>query len=586
MFCITRGFFYRLRITLAVLCCTTMLNAQTPSPGVVPAQITFKCTNLSDPGPRPPGFTVVYSVTDNNGNTFDNFAQQDQTGVNNSSGSPLPEFLDGTALGTDRFNFWAAGLAAFGDTASIKGAAAGVTSTEPTAGLGPRFNGNACAMCHAQPAIGGTSPGISTPLPSGVLFSQNPQVALAKFDGANNNVVPDFVTARTNTGPVVEARFPRNADSSGTPVNTLDGAVHDLYTIQGMTNSGTCKISQPNFTAAENNNNLILRIPTPTFGVGFVETVPDDALVASLNSAINGASSLNQTAALGVGGRFNRIGNDQTITRFGWKAQNASLLMFAGEAFNVEMGVTNELFPFERDSPENNGTDCTFNQTPEDFTTPLSITTPAMPKVTASDIETMSFFMFGNTPPAQCDFASGIVPNSNPPAPACNALSAAALDGQTAFNTAGCNLCHSPSLKTGPSNFKDLNNATFQPFSDFALHHMGAQLTDGVNQGLAGPDEFRTAPLWGAGQRQFFMHDGRSNNLVDAIAQHFTLSTQCTTVTTASETFILGTQTITIPAATTKVCGSEANGVINRFNDTSVLSCTQQQHLIEFLRSL
>jgi CxxC motif-containing protein (DUF1111 family) len=288
------------------------------------------------------------------------------------------------------------------------------------------------------------------------------------------------------------------------------------------------------------------------------------------------------------------VGNDQTISRFGWKAQNVSLLMFAGEASNVEMGITNELFPFERDAPEHNGTNCTFNPTPEDFTTPTTNTTVAVPNVIASDIEAFSFFMFGNTPPAQCDFGSPVVSTSSGSsnsgstitAPTCNALSSAATTGKAAFNTAGCNLCHSPTLTTGPSNFTDLNNAEFHPYSDFALHHMGAQLADGVNQGLAGPDQFRTAPLWGAGQRLFFMHDGRSTSLVDAIEQHFTPATQCTTVTTQAETFILNGSTITIPAATTQTCGSEANGVINRFNNTSVLSCTQQQDLIDFLRSL
>jgi CxxC motif-containing protein (DUF1111 family) len=502
--------------------------------------------------------------------------QQDQTGSFNSSGGPLPSFLQGTQLDNDRLAFWEAGMAVFGDTASIKGAAPGVISTQPIAGLGPRFNGNACLMCHSQPSIGGTSPGPGTP-PS---FSQNPQIGLAHFDNATNNV-PSFVSGRPN-GPVVEARFPRATDANGNPLNSLDGAVHDLYTIQGMSQAGTCAIKQPNFDAAVNNNNVIFRIPTPTFGVGFIETTSDNALVNNLNTALSDPTSLNVTFSLGVGGRFNRVGNDQTITRFGWKAQNPSLLMFAGEASNVEMGVTNELFPFERDAPENNGTNCTNNATPEDFTTPTTNTTQQIPNVVAADIEALSFFMFGNTTPAQCDFGSGLNGNQ----PLCNGLSAAAQDGAVQFNRAGCNLCHTPSLRTGPSNFVDLNNAEFKPFSDFAVHHMGAQLADGVSQGAAGPDEFRTAPLWGAGQRFFFMHDGRSVSLVDAIEQHFTPSTLCTSVTGVAETFILNGQTVTIPAVTTKSCGSEANGVINRFNNQSVLNCTQQQHVIDFLRSL
>jgi CxxC motif-containing protein (DUF1111 family) len=97
-----------------------------------------------------------------------------------------------------------------------------------------------------------------------------------------------------------------------------------------------------------------------------------------------------------------------------------------------------------------------------------------------------------------------------------------------------------------------MSNVTYHPFSDFALHHMGTNLADGVSQGTAGPDEFRTAPLWGVGQRLYFLHDGRTADLLNAIQQH------------RSE-------------------GSEANRVIRRFNE---LSPADQQSLLNFLRSL
>ncbi len=58
---------------------------------------------------------------------------------------------------------------------------------------------------------------------------------------------------------------------------------------------------------------------------------------------------------------------------------------------------------------------------------------------------------------------------------------------------------------------------TYHPFSDFALHHVGSGLADGINQGAAGPDQFRTAPLWGLGQRLFFLHDGRTADVLQAI---------------------------------------------------------------------
>jgi CxxC motif-containing protein (DUF1111 family) len=94
-------------------------------------------------------------------------------------------------------------------------------------------------------------------------------------------------------------------------------------------------------------------------------------------------------------------------------------------------------------------------------------------------------------------------------------------NGETQFANVGCASCHTPSLATGLSSLDPgLSKVTFHPYSDFAIHHMGATLADGIIQGGAGGDQFRTAPLWGIGQRQFFLHDGRTNDLSAAIAAH------------------------------------------------------------------
>jgi hypothetical protein len=104
---------------------------------------------------------------------------------------------------------------------------------EPGIGLGPTFNGNSCAQCHAQPAIGGSRAGLRSPQNP----MPNPQVALANLDSASN-IVPSFIAA---DGPVREARFIRN------PEGSLDGGVHGLYTITGRSDADGCNIAQPNF---------------------------------------------------------------------------------------------------------------------------------------------------------------------------------------------------------------------------------------------------------------------------------------------------------------------------------------------------
>jgi len=138
---------------------------------------------------------------------------------------------------------------------------------------------------------------------------------------------------------VREARFIATSNVTGAP---LDGAVHELFTIQGRSDATGCTLAQPDFATQIANGNIIFRIPTPLFGLGLVEKYSDATLQANLAANCVGKS------ALGIGGTLNTNGNDQTVTKFGWKAQNKSLLIFAGEAYNVEQGVTNELFTNER----------------------------------------------------------------------------------------------------------------------------------------------------------------------------------------------------------------------------------------------
>ncbi|TMB32939.1 MAG: hypothetical protein E6J61_06360 [Deltaproteobacteria bacterium] len=336
--------------------------------------------------------------------------------------------------------------AVFAEIDSVSGGIAG----EDGSGLGPTFNANSCASCHAQPAVGGTSPHPTL----GQVRRSNPQIAFATLDrlAGRNQTVPSFILASEEQ---LTSRF---------------------------------------------------------------------------------ASTATQRANFGIGGHFNRNGNDGSITRFGWKAQNKSLLIFAGEAYNVEQGVTNELFQNERGGDEN----CEANPTPEDHSHFLNgtSTTGTLAQL-SSDAVNFANFMRLLAPPAT------------------TINTASELNGQSLFNSVGCNLCHTTTMVSEESVLTGQTNVTYHPFSDFAVHHMGTGLADGVSQGNAGGDEFRSAPLWGAGQRIFFLHDGRAGpgngGLMKAIQEH-------------SST------------------GSEANTVISRFNN--LLTPSQKQDILNFLRAL
>jgi CxxC motif-containing protein (DUF1111 family) len=426
-----------------------------------------------------------------------------------------------TGLNQEEQNFFQDGMARFNFIELVSGGSAQQGTGN---GLGPRFNSNQCASCHVQPNVGGSSP------------PTNPLLAVAAADGATN-VMPWF---NAPNGPIREARF---VQSNG----VKDGGVHNLFVVTGRTDAGACNITQPNFLPAGNpltgqggNRNIVFRIPTPIFGAGLIEAIPDSAILAnaSANAAPKNQAGVRGHANAIQGGNTNLSANDGTITRFGWKAQNKSLLMFAGEAYNVEMGVSNQLFPQERDETPA----CrTYTTTPED-TDNMPTTVMGNSMSVLSDIEAFANFMRMLAPPA--------------PAPE----TASTVSGRAQFVNTGCSLCHTPSFTTGRavatgssySPSPALSNQPVNLFSDLLVHHMGQALADGITQGAAGPDEFRTAPLWGLGQRLFFMHDGRTRDLLTAIQAHDSQ-------------------------------GSEAHSVIQRFND---LSAGQQQDVLNFLRSL
>jgi CxxC motif-containing protein (DUF1111 family) len=340
----------------------------------------------------------------------------------------------------------------------------------------------------------------------------NPEMTRAKAAGAGN-VVPPFIAPN---GPVREVRF------------KSDGGVHDLFVITGRSDAPGCQIAQPDFSDV---NNISFRIPTPVFGAGLISNIPDQSLTD------NAAAMGDLRSALHIGGHFqherngsdpfNHSGNDGTITRFGWKAQNKSPTIFAGEAYNVEMGVTNELFPNKREDDPS----CQFNPLPEDYADTGST---AQLSDAMSDVTAFGVFM---------TLLAAPTPAPDTPSSA---------NGRQVFANIGCAACHIASQTTALSIFSGLSRVTFFPYSDFQLHDMGNGLGDDIPQGDATGSEFRTAPLWGIGQRIFFLHDGRTSDLLQAILAH-------------------------------KSAGSEASKVIDNFN---ALSTSQQQDLLNFLRGL
>jgi CxxC motif-containing protein (DUF1111 family) len=412
-------------------------------------------------------------------------------------------------------------------------------------GLGARHNADQCFACHSQPMLGGSG-GFLVPNPVDVALlgsaaarpPENPQFDLIPHRFGKQNTVPSF---ELQYGPIREVRFIYKVDGNGDIMrdgvgNPIpDGGVHQLWTVRGIQHDPTipsCNLSQPNFEKQVQLQNLAFRIPLQMLGLGLIESIQDREILAKH------AATASRRQELGIAGRPNRSGNDGTITRFGWKAQNKSIAMFAGEAYNVEMGITNELFPTATEEDSN----CNGPNKPEPN------------DVTRTDINDDINQSFNNPVHILADwmqfmvmmrFTDGPQPDPHP--------SASAIRGSDLFNDIGCALCHTPSMRTAPvMNSAVLQNRPVKLFSDLLLHDMGVGLADGISQGQAGPRDFRSTPLWGVGQRIFFLHDGRTSDLLEAIKAH-------------------------------RSHGSEANAVINEFNELPV---SDKQAILNFLRSL
>ena len=420
----------------------------------------------------------------------------------------IPPMLPGAAASDA--NLFPAALQAFLQGNSVNGTLVGPTGVPfQGVGLGPRFNHFGCSNCHRVPFAGGAS------------YISNSQAALASGTLTDYGVQAPGQTAPAflkTSGPTLAARLKYKADG------TRDGAMYPIWTISGRSDAPGCAIPQVDWNAELAKNNVAIRITTPTLGAGLIEAILDSAIMA--NKVAGSAIKL----MLGIQGHENRNTIDASISKFGWKAQTRTLRDFSADAFRNEIGVTNDGAISENDSTPS----CNFHPGLED--TP--VTTP-------------------NGPMLRTDLVTHLMRFLAPPTPA--APTASSNNGQALFASTGCAQCHTASLPTAanatPAIFA---NKQVPLYSDLLLHRMGAGLADDIIQGQAGPDEFRTAPLWGLGQRFYLLHDGRTVDLKAAIAAHAS-------------------------APANGFPASEANAVVGKWN---ALGETQKQDLLNFLRSL
>ncbi len=306
---------------------------------------------------------------------------------------------------------------------------------KPQDGLGPIFNRDSCVACHSAGATGGAS-------------------------------------------SILVTRFGRAGNQTFDPLMSLGGS---LLQEKAIDPSGLERVPREANLVAH-------RQSTPLFGLGLIEAIPDATILQGIQA----------TPVDGVKGRASMVSDVATgkslVGRFGWKAQQATLLSFAGDAYVNEMGITNRLFPTEN-APNGN---LELLKKLDRVADPEDQFDPATGKY---GIDKLADFMRMLSPP--------------PPLP----VTASTGFGGKIFLDIGCARCHTPMLTTGPSSIPALNGQRVMLFSDLLLHDMGS-LGDGIGQGTATGQEMKTAPLWGLRNSGPYLHDGRATTVEDAIQAH------------------------------------------------------------------
>jgi CxxC motif-containing protein (DUF1111 family) len=306
----------------------------------------------------------------------------------------------------------------------------------PDEGLGPAFNENQCSACHTDPAPGGTT-------------------GFERVEKASRYGGPGACDALVREGG-------ENIRTQATPLLRAHGVTRESVPA----------------SATEHARFL----PPILFGLGLVEAIPEETIEAGADPDDRDGDGISGRAARGVDGH---------LTRFGRKADHATIEEFTRSALRLEMGLTNRA----------GDRDLVNGAAPPPGTDPAT-----EPEVDDGTVELLADFVRLLAPPA--------------PAPPLSPAQADTLAaGRRLFDRVGCARCHTPVMRTGPSSVAAASRKTVQLYSDLLVHDLGPDLAN-VCAHDAAPQELRTSMLMGLQHRRFYLHDGRARDLREAILAH------------------------------------------------------------------
>ncbi len=348
-------------------------------------------------------------------------------------------------------------------------------------GLGPLFNARSCSACHTLDGRGRPPIEPDEPLLGLVL-----------------KLVQDTVTpAGVSAGDAVYGDQLHPFGVFGVDGESSPSVTYEI--IDGVYTDGTpyelrspiYQSGAPNYGDFEGSIFLAPRVAPAVFGLGLLDTIPEQDVLAWADP--------NDLNADGIRGRANwvpLIGGGLTLGRYGWKLGQPTLLQQSAAAFRDDIGITSELFP-EQNSSAAQGID-------------EELFSGGDPEIPLDSLDQVDFYMHTLAPPKRRDVSA---PNVR--------------RGREQFFSAGCADCHRPTFETGTAgSIVELQQQRIFPYTDLLLHDMGPGLADGRVEHQAGGSDWRTPPLWGIGLlevvngHQFLLHDGRARGVAEAILWH------------------------------------------------------------------
>jgi CxxC motif-containing protein (DUF1111 family) len=187
---------------------------------------------------------------------------------------------------------------------------------------------------------------------------------------------------------------------------------------------------------------VVLRKPPSLFGLGDLEQVPEKVLLEYADPDDRDGD--------GVSGRLALVSSGLGL--FGWKARFATIEDAVAAAFVNELGLTTSRYPEDGSNDD--------RKTPE---------------VEHATWHAVAAFVRSLSPLV-----------SDQPTDAA---------GSEVFRRVGCAACHRPTLTIPGA--RGGSAREIHPYTDLLLHAMGPALADGIAEGAASGQEFRTPPLWG-----------------------------------------------------------------------------------------